>query len=349
MTDQSPRKTLPIPVNAWTVAAIIVALFLIKATGENPAEYYGNLRWLTLIVAVVGAYEPFMKLPRVRPTMVGGIAELESLFASLGRYRGIPRDVVQGVFALAPEGLKASSCFLDRLTGLWRYDFGEPLDLPSGGVVVGTTMFQPVDVLYDVLSTAQRRLTPSQLSNYLIRLADPKKHDDFLFEFAPIVRLGENVGSTYEVMGFGDGNSTVDWLLRPEKGPPILLDVKNRTKDLLQSLTSVQEGDRSVDGSAPVPSHDANLLFASVEQKFRPKSPTEMVQAVWVGTDLKQEEKELTTAFSLLDPSKVHVAILGDWHDDAYVVTNDAIAKEHALATLGVRESRRFVFNRRDS
>lgn len=280
--------------------------------------------------------------------MVGGVAELESLFASLGRYRGIPRDVVQGVVALVPESLKASPCFLDRLTGLWRYDFGEPLDLPSGGVVVGTTMFQSVDVLYDVLSTAQRRLTPGQLSNYLVRLADPNKHDDLLFEFAPIVRLRGGVSSTYEVVGFGDGNRTVDWLLRPEKGPPILLDVKNRTKDLLQSLTRVQEGDRSVDGSAPVPGHDANLLFASVEQKFKPRSPTEMIQAVWVGTDLKQEEEELTRAFGLLDPTKVHLAILGDWHDDAYVMTNEAIAKQHTLATLGVRESRRFVFNRRD-
>jgi hypothetical protein len=73
-----------------------------------------------------------------------------------------------------------------------------------------------------------------------------------------------------------------------------------------------------------------------------------MVQAVWVGTDLKQEEDELTRAFALLDPSKVHVAILGDWHDDGYVLTNEAIAKYHTLATLGVRESRRFVFNRRD-
>jgi len=278
--------------------------------------------------------------------MVGGVADLESLFASLGRYRGIPRDVVQGVFALAPESLQACPCFLDRLTGLWRYDFGEPLDLPGGRVAVGTTMFQSVDVLYDVLSTAQRRLTPSQLSNYLVRLADPNKHDDLLFEFAPIVRLGGSVSSTYEVVGFGNGNRTVDWLLRPEKGPPILLDVKNRTKDLLQSLTAVQDGDRSADGSAPIPSHDVSLLFASVERKFRSTSPTAMVQAVWVGTDLKQEEDDLKRAFAALDASRVHVAILGDWRDDAYVLTNETIAKEHTLATLRVRESRRFVFNR---
>lgn len=254
-----------------------------------------------------------MKLPRVPATMVGGVAELESLFASLGRYRGISREVVQGVVALVPESLKAAPCFLDRLTGLWRYDFGEPLDWPSGGVAVGTTMFQSVDVLYDVLSIAQRRLPPSQLSNYLVRLADPNKHDDLLFEFAPIARLDGSISSTYEVVGFGDGNRTIDWLLRPEEGPPILLEVKNRTKDLLQSLTRVQEGDQSADGSAPVPNHDANLLFASVEQKFRPTSPTEMIQVVWIGTDLRQEEDELRRAFVLLDPSKVHVAILGDW------------------------------------
>lgn len=59
MADASTRDTLSIPVNAWTVAAIITALFLIKATGDNPYEYYVNLRWITLVVAVVGAYATF--------------------------------------------------------------------------------------------------------------------------------------------------------------------------------------------------------------------------------------------------------------------------------------------------
>jgi hypothetical protein len=59
MTEESPRETLPIPANAWTVAAIITALFMIKATGQNPSVYYSNLRWLTLIVAVLGVYATF--------------------------------------------------------------------------------------------------------------------------------------------------------------------------------------------------------------------------------------------------------------------------------------------------
>ena len=59
MADKSSPKTLPIPVNLWTVSTIIVALFLIKATGGNPPEYYTNVRWLTLIVAVIGAWATF--------------------------------------------------------------------------------------------------------------------------------------------------------------------------------------------------------------------------------------------------------------------------------------------------
>jgi hypothetical protein len=59
MPDESSPKTLSIPATAWTVSAIIVALFLVKATGQNPPEYYVNVRWLTLVVAVVGAWATF--------------------------------------------------------------------------------------------------------------------------------------------------------------------------------------------------------------------------------------------------------------------------------------------------
>src|SRR5262245_28439741 len=119
-----------------------------------------------------------MKPPRVPPSLVGGIADLRSLFISLSRYRGIARKHVEDIVALVPGHIGNATCFLDRLTGFWRYDFGEPFDLPGERRVLGTNMCQPVDRLYDVLACAHRRLTSDQLSTYLKRLADPIKHDD---------------------------------------------------------------------------------------------------------------------------------------------------------------------------
>jgi hypothetical protein len=161
----------------------------------------------------------------------------------------------------------------------------------------------------------------------------------------PILRLDSSVEVDYEVAGYSEGSSTVDWLIRLEP-VPILLDVKNRTRDLLESLVRLQLGERDPDGTGPAPTHDPLLLFKSIEQKFKERSPSEVIQVVWVVTAIKQEESELQNAFARLDASRVHVAILGDWEDDVYVLANDARAKERVLEVLGLCESRRAVFRR---
>jgi len=291
----------------------------------------------------------YSDLPRVPHFLVGGIAELPDLFAALGRARGLPREEVEGIIQLLPEPIKRSPCFLDRLTGLWRYDFGMPfVELPGDGVVLGTHMYHEVDRLYDVLFCARRRLGEEQLSSYLNRLADPNKHEDMLTEFAPILRLDPAVEVQYEVSGYGEGNRTVDWLIRTGAQPPLLLDVKNRRKDLLESLVRIHAGERDPAESAPMPAHDPSMLFASIEQKFNRRPHDEMIQGVWIHTSLKQEETELETVFGRLDAQRVHFAILGDWNDDVCVLARDSAIKNHVLVVLRVRESRRFVF-RRDS
>lgn len=237
-------------------------------------------------------------------------------------------------------------CFLDRLSGLWRYDFGEPfVELPGGGIVLGTNMYHGVDRLFDVIECARRRLPAEKLASYLQRLADPKKHEDMLFEFAPILRLHPTVEVDYEVAGYGEGNSTIDWLVRSAT-TRVALDVKNRSKDLLESLARLEAGEREPDDTAPAPAHDPRILFKSIESKFVSRRPDELIQAAWVVTRLKQEEEELSAAFAELDPSRVHVVILGDFAADVYALSNHAVAKECILALLQVHESRRFVFHR---
>jgi len=246
-----------------------------------------------------------------------------------------------------PAEIKAAPCFLDRLTGIWRYDFGEPfVNLRGGGVVLGTNMYQEVERLYAVLSCAQRRLSKDRLSSYLATLGNPAKHEDALVEFAPILRLGGDVETEYEVAGYGEGNRTVDWVIRASGHPLVLLDVKNRVKDLLESLVRLQAGERSPDDNGPAPIHDPSLLFGSVESKFKSQLPSAAIQPVWVHTCLKQEEAELDAAFRELDPSRVHAAILGDWAPDVYILAKDATAKAHLAEVLRVHESHRFVFRR---
>jgi hypothetical protein len=290
-----------------------------------------------------------MNMPPVPTALVGGIAEIASLFVSSARYRGISRALADEVASLVPEPIRQAPCFLDRLTGLWRYAFGEPFDgFPDGRTAIGTHMYPSVDRLFDVVACARQRLTPDQLSAYLARIGDPKKHEDLLFEFAPILRLDPGVNAAYEVAGLGKGNRTVDWLLTPPSGPPIALDVKNRTKDLLESLMRVQAGERQADGTAPAPMHDPSILFTSLEPKFEPRSPRDVVQAAWIGTALKQEESELLSAFAQLDSARIHVVLLAGWRDDVYALSQDDHARRYVCDVLRVRESRRLVFRRED-
>src|SRR5947209_7206164 len=165
-----------------------------------------------------------MNLPRVPSALVGGVAALPDLFVALGRSRGVPRDETQSIADMVPAAIRGAVCFLDRLTGSWRYDFGEPfVNLPDGGVVLGTNMYQEVDRLYDVLSCARRRLSEEKLTGYLATLANPQKHQDALIEFAPILRLADDVNVDYEVPGHGDGNRTLDWVIQTSGRPLLLL------------------------------------------------------------------------------------------------------------------------------
>lgn len=287
-----------------------------------------------------------MKPPRVPEILIGGLAALPELFRASAKWRGISREKVDEVIRLVPAQILELMCFLDRITGLWRYDYGEPFDdLAGGQVVFGANTYNEVDRLFDVINCARCRLDTGQLSNYLRRLADPNKHQDLLFEFVPILRLDSSVKVDYEVAGYAEGNNTVDWLIRSER-VSLLLDVKNRTRDLIESLDRFQLGERDPDSTGPAPTHDPSLLFRSVEPKFRGCSPSQFIQAVWVVTALKQEESELQAAFVNLDASRVHLAILGDWEDDVYILANDTSAKEGVLEVLRLRESRRAVFRR---
>lgn len=290
-----------------------------------------------------------MRQLRVPQIFIGGVASLPDLLRSFAKGRDFPRDLADQMADIVPAELRASPCFLDRLTGLWRYEFGNPFDgLPDGGLMFGTHMYMLVEQLLDVLLCAKKRLSVEQFNDYLKRIDDPNKHADLVFEFAPIIRLAEDIKTEYEVVGYGEGKTMIDWFISPLDCAPILLEVKNRTKDLWESLILSEEGECDAEGNAPAPVHDVSLLFRNLDKKFSPRTSSEILQGAWIGTGIKQEKDELLKAFSVLDRTKIHFVVLGDFKKDVYILSDNAQVREDILKVLQCCESGRFVFSRNE-
>lgn len=261
---------------------------------------------------------------------------------------GVSKDEVNRLFNMLPQPLQRAPAFCDRITNLWRYDFGFPIDqLPGDSVAIGTHMFPPVERLLRVLFVANMRILEPKLSRYLQRLTDSAKHQDVLAEVSPMLEVNKNISSEFEVSGYGAGKRTIDWLLRPSKSLTVLLDVKCRTKDLIEGLEQIVSGNLGPDGKGPTPAHDVTILFKDTEAKFSQNSPKEILQGVWVVTQLQQERSELQAAFKLLDPLKLHFAVITNWQKDAYILVRDGIQLETVTSLFSITHSDRFVFDRR--
>ncbi len=286
-----------------------------------------------------------MPFPRVPPVLVGALSDFAECLESHGNERGVPAEQVASLLAVIPEALLAAPCFLDRLTGLWRYDFGAPIDrLPADRVVLGTLMFTPVGRLLDVLVVAQSRLAHDELVEYAQRLADPGRHQDVMAEMLPVLALGTEVQLDFEVPG--EGGRTVDWLIHRFAEPDILLDVKNRIFDLVDYFTTIV--DSGTEGEAPAPRHDHSRILRDIEEKFTPSDPTVRLQGAWIVSQLQQEEGELRDAFADLDPSRVHFVIVNNWTREAYILTGENVDGPQVLSALGLTHSDRFVFRLQD-
>jgi hypothetical protein len=157
----------------------------------------------------------------------------------------------------------------------------------------------------------------------------------------PVAKVGSNAPVDFEVPGLGVGNRTVDWVIGPQDGRAVLLDVKRRTTDFIKQTERIDTAK-----VAPEPSHDPELLFRSVEQKFLPADPDLQLQGAWIVTDIKQEENQLLQAFATLDASKVHFAILGDWKPDVYVLSRRDIDRQFLLEIFRIYTSNRFIFQK---
>jgi len=285
-----------------------------------------------------------MKKPRVIPQIVGELGSFSECFGNAAHQKGIDESEANELLELVPADIKHSACFLDRLTGLWRYDFGLPFDgLPGGQIGLGTHMFVPIEYILSVLCTAKRRLNESKLFLFLQRLSEAEKHYDVLAEFMPVIRLPDSVKTEFEVAGYGRGNHTIDWLLYPPNSPRVLLDVKRRVLDLFIMYDDFTRGRLVPDSKMQAPTHDVNLLFRSLENKFRKCETHDPLQGVWIYTSIKQESTKLRNAFDNLDSSRIHFAVLGDWKEDVYVIAREELDANLIASLFGRTVSDRFI------
>jgi hypothetical protein len=278
-------------------------------------------------------------IEHISPELVGGKSTLPACLQMESDRRGWPDAEREALLAIVPAPLRACECFLDKLTGLWRYEFGEPHQVGSQ-LVWGTHMWSPVPVLLDVVACARRRLQPSKLAAYLALVANPAKHQEYLAEMFPMLRVDPAIPADHEVGSMGTGNRTIDWLVGPFERRRVLFDVKRRFADFIAAMNGL-----SVDDDAE-PVHDVALLFWSVEGKFQPANPDELLQGTWIVTDIKQEETELRNTFAALDADKVHFVVLGDTEADAHIITRRPDDRGFLLRLFQVQESVRFTFDR---
>lgn len=282
---------------------------------------------------------PNMLIDSVFPETARVRSSVPARLIAEAQARDMPRGKIDAVLSILPDAIAEAGAFSDEMTrGEWRYEFGVPYHQGTS-LIWGTHMWLPVSHLLDALLCVVDRVPEGKRAAYLQVLADPHKHPQTLVEMAPATKINDGISLDLEVAGLGNGNRTVDWVIGPQKGRTVLCDVKKRTKDFL--LQFEQLGHAS---EAPEPNHDPALLFRNVEEKFGPNDPGQCLQGAWIFTDIAQDEDRLLDAFSALDGSKVHFAVLGDWLPDAYVLARSPEDKEYIQCLFGLMDSTRFVF-----
>jgi hypothetical protein len=285
-----------------------------------------------------------MLIDEIFPQVIGAKASLRDRLMEELVLAHVTREDAERILSSVPPLLLNSGCFLDRITGLWRYEFGIPFTVNSNqSMVWGTHMWVPVVHLLAAILAANQRLDSRRQREYLERLAEPSKHQDALCEMAPIIRVDPSVPVGFEVAGLSDGNQTIDWVIGPISGRKVIFDVKRRVVDFLKQADQWAD---DAPGEASPPDHDPAILFRSVEHKLPSNDPALNLQGVWISTEIKQDAAKLRTAFENLDKTKVHFAILADWKSDIHILVRRPEDRQFLLDLFRSTESTRFTFDK---
>jgi hypothetical protein len=279
----------------------------------------------------------------VPPDFVAETTHLYGAFRQVAESFEHPREVVEELVRDLPAGIRSSPAFLDVMTRMWRYDYGEAFDrMPNDQTVSGTNRWPAVIFLYVASFAAHLRLDSEQLKVWLARLEDPAKHLSVVIEMRPIINVPPDVPAQFEVAGRGEGNKTLDWIISPPDKRPILVDVKDRTVSLLKHLAQImpamQEG---IDPPVPT-APDPKDLFRDTVTKFRAVDRTVQLQGAWIHAGVKEDRAKLLAYFDSLDQGRFHFAILGGWEPDATILARSEADRDYIAETLCIEPSDRF-------
>lgn len=275
-------------------------------------------------------------IDKYAPKVIGDKNLFADQFKSEAKELGLSDTDAANILSFVPTKLSNSQAFLDKITGLWRYEYGMPSKLhKTKSELHGTHIWPPLATLIQGLNFAHARLPAIKLKAYLERLFLEGKHQDSLVEMFPLERLATNVPVDFEAAGLGQGNKTIDWVIGPIDNRLILMDVKCRFFDLYDAMD--QE-------NFTEPQHNCDLIFTSIENKFNSSDPDRLLQGVWIATQIAQEIGQLNAAFNKLDASKVHFCILGDHRADGFVLARRPEDEEFLRSVLSLGPSDRFTF-----
>ncbi len=234
--------------------------------------------------------------------------------------------------------------FRDRLTGQWRYEYGDPIGLPS---VIGDHTFPRMGRLYRALKEAHMRLTEKDMAKWCEKLFNPAQHQDILEEMAPIYHLEDGIGVFPEQKISQTNNTDIDWELIVPNLPNFFLEVKHRKFDLEAGLREIIS--RLPKTSQPgKPTHDTDLLFVNLEKKFESCKPRDRLQGAWISTSLKQNEAQVRSSFNRIHDDQLHFALLvapGAEDNAAYLLTRPGIPGQHILDIFNLRHKPEKVFD----
>jgi len=134
----------------------------------------------------------------------------------------------------------------------------------------------------------------------------------------------------------------VDWVIGPYNGRSVLIDVKRRSIDFIKQAEKV-----GTQSEAPEPDHDPSLIFfRSIEGKFDTSDSNYFLQEAWIVTNIKQDARLLSAAFEVLNASKVHFTIIGDWKSDAHVLVRRNEGEQYLRDLFHIQEPARFTFTK---
>ena len=92
-----------------------------------------------------------MLIDSVCPEMVEARSDLTTCLTTQATSRGLHPELITSLLSIVPQPLSAAGAFLDKLTGIWRYEFlGAPYTL-GDSLVWGTHMWEEVSHLLDAL------------------------------------------------------------------------------------------------------------------------------------------------------------------------------------------------------